>query len=187
MRHRRPYISLLLATATVASVGIAGCASDAGKDSGPQVILTVSSPRDKAVVATDSVEISGRVRPPEASVTVLGRRARVGAGGFSARVPLKVGTNVVDVIATAPDRSPAMTAIRVTRQDLVEIPHLSGDSPEDARRRLVAVGLVATIKDSSGIFDDLLPVATKACESDPPAGSKVEKGTSVVVLIAKIC
>jgi beta-lactam-binding protein with PASTA domain len=91
------------------------------------------------------------------------------------------------VIATAPDRSPSLTAIRITRQALIEVPDVTGDSPEDARRQLVAAGLAVTIKDFVGPLEGLLPVDTTVCSTDPEAGSKVTRGTTVQVSVAKLC
>ena len=187
MRRTRPLIRSVCATLIGLAVVTAGCGSDTAEPPPPKVQLSVSSPRDTSVVTADAVELSGRVRPPEAEVEVLGRPAEVSAGRFSARVALEVGTTVVDVIATAPDRSPALTAIRVTRQALVEVPDVTGDSPEDARRQLVAAGLAVTIKDFVGPLEGLLPVDTTVCGTDPAAGTEVTRGTTVQVSVAKLC
>ena len=183
----RPLTVTALATLAGLAGVTSGCGSDTAEPPPPRVQLSVSSPRDASVVTSNTVELSGRVRPPEAEVEVLGRQADVSAGRFSTRVALEVGTTVVDVIATAPDRSPSLTAIRITRQALIEVPDVSGDSPEDARRQLVAAGLTVTIKDFVGPLEGLLPVDTTVCGTDPSPGTKVTRGTTVQVSVAKLC
>ena len=66
-------------------------------------------------------------------------------------------------------------------------PGARGDSPEDARRQLVAAGLAVTIKDFVGPLEGLLPVDTTVCGTDPQPGTKVTRGTTVQVSVAKLC
>lgn len=179
-------IARLLATGAVLAVLAAGCGGD---DDEPRrgVRLTIASPGDLAVMRADSVEVAGRVSPETASVRVRGESVPVRGGAFSARVPLEPGTNLVDVLASARGARPAMLALRVQRRVTVEVPDIGGYSPGDAEDALATLGLQADIEKSSGIFDVLLPVDARVCETDPPHGTTVEPGTTVTVLVSKTC
>src|SRR3954452_9722483 len=113
--------SLLGAASAVLAVALAGCGGDGATDPKPPppVRLEISSPLDTALVESGTVEVRGTVSPARAQVRVQGRTAQVSGGAFSAVVPLDDGANVIDVAATARDRSAALTAFRVTRQQRV--------------------------------------------------------------------
>src|SRR5215207_3794160 len=87
--------------------GASGCGDDPAQR---PVRLEVTAPADAAVVRDGSVEVRGRVHPRGARVLVLGRPARVTRGEFSAVVPLRVGSNLIDVGASARGAAPAWNA-----------------------------------------------------------------------------
>lgn len=151
------------------------------------VVLEVSEPSDEAVVRSDSVRVRGTVLPAGAAVRVAGRAAVVDGGVFTADVRLDPGANVVDVIASARGRAPALAALRVTRELPVEVPDLAGLEMEEAESRLSDVGLRADFDNRGGLFDELLPGEPAVCEQDPEAGSEVRRGTVVVVTVARQC
>src|SRR5689334_9454466 len=105
----RPAAPLLLAAVLVPA--LAGCGSSSGDPSRPlpPVHLTVSAPADKVTTDGSTLTVRGSVDPPNASVRVLGRRAEVVAGAFTAQVDLDPGANVIDLAATAPHHGPALT------------------------------------------------------------------------------
>src|SRR5215208_1149321 len=119
-----------------------GCMSACG-DSPAQrpVRLEITAPTDATVVRDGSVEIRGLVHPRRARVLVLGRRARVVRGELRAVVPLREGSNLIDVGASARGAAPAWNALRITREVLVRLPDLVGATPDDAIARLDALGL----------------------------------------------
>src|SRR5829696_9715571 len=99
-----------LALLLLGAAWAAGCGQD--EDPAP-VGLAISTPADSAVVHEDSVEVRGRVRPADATVIVLGRQAAVAQGEFHTRVPLREGSNVIDVGASARGAAPAWRTVRV--------------------------------------------------------------------------
>lgn len=153
----------------------------------PPVRMTVTTPVDTATTRETHLTVRGSVKPPDAAVRVLGRSAEVVAGTFTADVDLDPGTNVIDVAATAPSYGPALTAVRVTREMPVKVPDLSGLSPDEARKRVAALGLELDQQDGGGLFDGLLPGDPGVCEQDPAAGDDAMRGTTVRVLVAKRC
>jgi hypothetical protein len=121
-------------------------------------------------------------------VLVLGQRAAVSGGGtFSTTVPLQPGTNVIDVMATASGRGPALTAFRVTREVPVIVPDLNGKTADEVRSALGGVGLKAEVEEGGGLLEDLLPGDPAVCTQDPDPGSQVRRGTSVHVVVSKSC
>jgi beta-lactam-binding protein with PASTA domain len=175
---------LPLAAATLCALA-GGCGGD-GPAPAP-VRLQVTAPRDEAVVRSAHVELRGTVRPATATVTVEGRRAQVAEGEFHATVALAPGTNVVDVMASAGDARPALTAIRVRRRVTVEVPDVTGLVAADATDELEPLGLKAQVDDQDGIFERLLPGKPKVCATDPSPGATVDPGTTVRLLVSKQC
>ena len=131
--------------------------------------------------------MSGSVSPAGASVLVLGRAAEVVDGSFTARVPLRPGANVIDLEATAGDREPALTALRVTRQMPIAVPDLSHLTPEDARARVARAGLHLRTENDGGLLEGILPGTPGVCSQHPDPGTEVRAGTTVTVLVAKRC
>ena len=174
-----------------AALSAAGCGGDeagvgAARAAAP-VILDVGAPADSAVVYGAGVELRGSVQPAGATVRVLGRRAVVRGGSFRADVPLEPGANVIDVIATAPGREPAMNAVRVTREMPVPVPDLEGATVEEAHDELARLGLDLEAEEHGGLLDPLLPGEPGVCDQEPPAGEDVRRGTTVRVIVAERC
>jgi PASTA domain/Glucodextranase, domain B len=165
-----------------------GCASGCGDDEDQRPVrLEITAPTDAAVVHDGSVEVRGIVRPRGARVLVLGRRARVVRGEFRAVVPLRAGSNLIDIGATARGASPAWDALRVTREVLVELPDLIGATRDDAIDRLDALGLRAEVDEAGGLLDELLGGDWIVCASDPPPRSEVPRGASIHLTVSKGC
>ena len=170
----------------VLALALAGCGQQ--DPPAPPVRLSVDAPADMALSHDDAIEVRGVVSPSTARVTVDGDNADVNGGRFSAQVKLQPGTNLIDVVAGAPDGArPAMVAIRVRRQVTVSVPDLLGFTPKDAEDALAAKGLEADVQESGGLFDFLLPEDARVCDTDPPAGQQVDPGTTVKVFAAKSC
>src|SRR4051812_11189429 len=158
---------LPLAAAAVCALA-GGCGGDGPAP--PPVRLQITSPRDEAVVRDARIELRGTVRPASATVTVEGRRAAVSGGAFQATVGLAPGTNVVDVMASAGDARPALTAIRIRRRVTVDVPDGTRLVAADASAKLKAPRPQAPIDDQDGIFHSPLPRPPKGCEGDPERG-----------------
>jgi hypothetical protein len=181
--------SVLVLACLAATAG--GCGDD-GKERAQRppapVDLRVTAPADMATVRAESVEVQGTVEPAGAAVLVLGQRAPVSGGGtFRAKVPLEPGANVIDVMATAPRRGPALTAFRVTREVLVSVPELDGKAVADAEQTLRAAGLGIEVEQDGGLIEELLPGEPAVCEQDPGPGTQVRRGTRVHVVVSKTC
>ncbi len=151
------------------------------------VVLAVSGPGDLAVVQEDSVEVRGSVEPEGATVRVLGERADVSGGAYTASVSLEPGVNVIDVMATARGRDPAMSAFRVTREMPVEVPDLAGLEVGEAQEEVAAAGLELEVEEGGGLLDELLSGEPVVCEQRPEEGEDVRRGTTVQVLVARSC
>jgi len=183
-------VSPVLVIACLAAA-VAGC----GGDDEPRaqrppraVELKVGQPRDTTTVRVESVEVNGTVTPANAVVTVLGQRAAVTGGGtFTATVALHPGANVIDVMATATGRGPAMTAFRVVREVPVTVPDLGGKSVDEVQQTLGGLGLKPEIEQGGGLLEDLLPGDPSACTQDPEAGARVRRGSTVHVVVSKSC
>jgi hypothetical protein len=184
MRARPP---LLLALACLCAAGCGGDDQPRAERPPVPIELEVTAPADMAIVRSETVEVRGSVEPAGAAVRVLGRQARVSGGTFSAEVPLEPGANVIDVMATARGRAPAMTAFRVTRELPVEVPDLSGDEVPEVQKKLGAVGLQPEVTRGGGLLDELLPGEPAVCEQDPEAGAEVRRGTTVHVVVSRSC
>jgi hypothetical protein len=168
---------------------LAGCGGEnpTAEKPKPPVKLSVSSPSDTALVLGSTVQVSGTVSPSTAQVQVQGRRAQVSGGRFSSKVALEPGPNVIDVAATARNRSAALTAFRVTREQRVTVPDLVGTDVDDAERRIERRGLTLERKRGGGFLDSLVPKGLGVCEQEPAAGSEVRRGSTVRVVVARAC
>jgi hypothetical protein len=178
----------LLAAAVLAAVLVAGCGSnDKPAPAPPPVRLSLDSPRDTATIQADSVVLRGTVSPVSARVRVRGSQATMSSGHFRAEVPLDIGTNVIDVVAEAPGKSPAFTAIRVTREDTVAVPDIAGLSVDDARAALKDAGLKASVRRKGGFLEEVVPRSVRVCETDPASGESVPRGSTVEVTAGRLC
>jgi hypothetical protein len=178
-------LGLLLAAAC--PLALAACGGSSSTSAKPPVRLSVDAPGDGAVVHDGTVQISGRVSPAGASVTVLGRSAAIAGGTFTASVRLQAGDNVIDVMATAPSARPALTAVRILREITIRVPDVTGDSPGTARSRLEQAGLRADVHQSGGLLDDLLPTNPSVCDMSPASGTRVARGSTVRLRASKVC
>jgi hypothetical protein len=181
-----------LVLACLAAAAVAGCGGgEEGKRAqrpAPAVALTVTAPVDMTTVRGETVEVRGTVEPAGAVVLVFGQKAPVSGGGtFTATVPLEPGANVIDVMATAGGRGPALTAFRVTREVPVSVPDLGGKTVDEVNQALDAVGLRPDIEKGGGLIEDLLPGDPAVCEQDPDPGTQVKRGTKVHVIVSKSC
>lgn len=178
----------LLAVALLAAV--AACGGDARRSGAPgsrAVRVTITGPGDQATTRSQMLTVHGSVTPADASVLVLGQPADVVAGAFTARVALRPGANVIDLEATAAGRSPALTALRVTREMPIAVPDLSHLTPDDARARVARLGLLLRTQDDGGLLEGILPGTPGVCAQRPGAGAEAHKGDTVTVLVAKRC
>lgn len=173
----------------VIAIFASGCSSDPEPPPPPpeRVRVNITAPADNAVVREDGVRLTGRVTPSTAQVRVLGKDVAVQDGAFETTVPLDVGANVVDVLASAGRRRPAMAAIRITRQVPVTVPDILGVSADEARDRLAELGLKPRIEQGGSILDDLLPIDAVVCSTAPRTGTEVEGGTEIEVVVSKLC
>jgi hypothetical protein len=174
--------AVLLAAALLA---LAACGS--ARKAAPPVQLSVDAPADMTVLHSDTVEVHGTVAPATAVVSVEGHDIAVHGGAFSTNVNLAPGINLIDVLAGADRARPAMVALRVRRQVTVNVPDLTGLTPNDANDALASLGLKANIKKAGGILEFLLPENARVCNTDPPAGTSVRPGATVTVFAAKAC
>jgi hypothetical protein len=185
------HAALRISACFAALAVVGGCGGDDKKPPAKPprpVALSIDQPGDTATVQSGTVDVHGTVEPAGAQVRVLGRPATVSGGSFTIVVPLDPGANVVDVIASAPRRAPALTAFRVTREILIAVPDLAGQDVGDAESALEALGLkIDARRGPDGFIDGLLPGAPKVCTQRPKAGDKVRKGATVLVVAAKGC
>src|SRR3954468_4244829 len=98
-----PHLVWAVVAASVA-VAAGGCGSgssgsSADSDGASRPNLAITFPADGARLHAERVTVRGTVDPADATVRVLGQDAQVGDGVFSASVPLRRGTNSIDVIA----------------------------------------------------------------------------------------
>ncbi len=177
---------LIAASLAVATLG--GCGGD---DPPPRpqkpVQLTIATPLDTAVVEGSRMQVRGTVSPPGARVRVQGRRARVSGGEFISSIKLAHGANVIDVAATASGRAAALTAFRVTRQERIAVPDLLGLSVDDAESEAGRLDLKVETERGGGFLDSLVPAAIAVCEQSPQPGTRVLRGTTVQLLVARSC
>jgi hypothetical protein len=188
----RALIVACLAVVGLVALAAVGCGGE-DKDQGAAVRapspvkLSGLYPGNATVVREETVTVEGQVEPARADVRVLGRRATVTGGTFTVEVPLEPGANVIDVMASAGGRSPAMTALRVVREVPVDVPDVEGHSPEDAQEKVEAAGLKLDVQKKESPLDEILPGGPTVCEQLPPAGTEVRRGSSVQVIVAEIC
>jgi hypothetical protein len=181
--------TLITACCAALAPALAGCSGGDERRDAPlrAVRLQVTAPADGAIARGGTVEVRGRVSPAGARVWVLGRRAQVSGGSFTAVVPLEHGPNVVDVAAAARGRRAALAALRVTRDERVVVPDLAGIAAADVERELEALDLRADVERGGGLLDRLLPGDPVVCEQDPAAGARVRRGRTVRVVVARSC
>ncbi len=144
-------------------------------------------PRDGSTTLATQVSVTGTVTPGTASVLVVGRSVATQRGSFTVRVPLRAGTNVLDVLAGAPGEQAAMTAVRVYREIAVAVPPLGGQDPTAAAQRLQLLGLRPQVENVGGFFEVLIPSSAQVCSTSPSAGARLAPGSQVKLEVAKLC
>ena len=184
MRARTLWLAVTVAALALPAAGCGGGDRSAPR---PPVRLTLDAPTDRESVDADVIAVRGRVWPAGARVLVDGREAHSDGRSFTAEVPLEPGMNIIDVVAGARERPSAMTAVRVTRVVLVEVPELSGQAPSEAARALRELGLVPELRKRGGLLDEILPGTYGVCSTDPDAGTRIAPGERVAVDYAKSC
>jgi Glucodextranase, domain B/PASTA domain len=152
----------------------------------PPVRLSIERPLDGTSILASQVLVSGSAAGA-GTVVVAGRQVPVIGGAFTAKVAVRPGGNVIDVLAGAPGAHAAMRAVRVYRELPVEVPRVEGLSASAASSELRRLGLRAQVHDGSGFFQSLLPLSKHVCDSGPAAGRRVAPGSAVALRIAKIC
>jgi uncharacterized Zn-binding protein involved in type VI secretion len=175
----------IVATIALGLVMLAGCGSTVKP--APPVRLTINSPSDGARTLAGDVSVSGTVSPASATVLIAGNPVAVTGGSFTTTVPVRPGFNVLDVLASSPQATDAMNAVRVYRQILITIPDLGGESPSQASAQLTALGLVPSVQEGGGFLEPLLPGSPQVCQTDPSAGRTLTPGSPVRLQVAKLC
>jgi hypothetical protein len=172
----------------MATLLLAGCGSDTPPPK-PQkpVQLSVSAPSDTAVVQGATAQVSGTVSPPGARVKVQGHLAQVSGGSFTSTVKLAQGPNVIDVAATARGRATALTAFRLTRDERIGVPDLTGLSLDDAQQEADSKDLKLSAERGGGFLDPLVPRGIHVCDQSPAPGKQVRRGSTVKLLVARSC
>ena len=107
--------ALAFALASAACGGADGSENSGATTTNASVKVEISAPANGSSHRADRVTVRGTVNPPDAAVQIIGRPARVGNGVFTGSVPLKRGSNTIDVIASAAGAAPASTTITVFR------------------------------------------------------------------------
>lgn len=176
-----------VALLAVCVAALAGCGEDAPDPPPRPVALTVLAPDDPETVEGSTIQVRGRVVPAASEVRVLGQDVDVAAGSFVVDVPLDEGMNLVDISAASPGRRPASTAIRVVRDPRVEVPAVEGASADEAVAQLKDLGFAVERRDGGSILDDLLGGDPQVCKQDPPAGTKLKRGSTVELITARNC
>jgi len=69
----------------------------------------------------------------------------------------------------------------------VIVPDLGGKSADDARKALGDLGLKATVDESGGLLEPLLPGDPAVCTQDPDVGAQVRRGATVRLVVSKSC
>jgi hypothetical protein len=179
--------ALAVIGAILGAFALAACGTTAVHHVAP-VRLSQLAPADGTRVSSDRVTVTGTVSPEHASVMVLGKHVTPSSGGhFTTSVELRVGTNLIDVIADAKRADPAMTALRVVRYVLVRVPSVTGRSPRSAASAIRAAGLVPKVEGSGDPFSFLVPLSSEVCSQSPDGGRRVNPGATVTLSIGKVC
>lgn len=176
----------ILLLAAVAAI-VAGCGDENPAKPRRPVQLTLTGPRDGLTTRQDSTQVSGRVVPVGSRVLVLGERVTVNDGRFETSVDLREGSNVIDVGASASGTRATWRALRVTRRSKIDLPEVLGRETVDAVQTLEAQGFKVTVTIDEGFLDAFRNRPRLVCESTPEAGTQVEPGSEVELLVAKRC
>lgn len=177
----------IVAAAAAVSLSACGRTAQTQLPAAP-VHLRLNSPADEARIDASTTTISGVVSPRGARVLVIGQPVKPGAGGaFSTTVALAPGTNLIDVIASAPRARPAMTTLRVIRYVLVTVPDVTGESPSDAAAAIRDAGLKPQLDGDSDPLSFLIPLHERVCSQSPTGGERVDPNSTVTIRLGKLC
>jgi Glucodextranase, domain B len=158
--------------------------------------MTVLTPRDGADLREAAVLVKGTVTPPDATVRVEGRAARVRNGVFQASGPVERGKNEIKISAEAGGReigretlaikrlAPAeVAAARIARDYNGRVPNIRGERLDIVRSAFRQIGLDhLEVKIGKGRIE---PAGWAVCGLRPPAGERPERGRPIVLLVAK--
>lgn len=201
----------LPAVLALCALSIAGCGSDSGGGVAAAPTIKITSPVPDQILRTSPVAVRGVVTPATATVQVAGREARVRDGLFDATVPLADGENVLDVIAVVDGKQPVTTSVTVTRgrtkkqidaaiakrrtkqraaaeveRNTTVVPDVVGDRLDEAAVRLGDAGLgYDTV--GGGVAGIVNETNWTVCDATPPAGTRVENGRSITLVVRRIC
>lgn len=178
---------LVLAALLPAVVVVAGCGEDPPPRPRPPVGLTLSAPADGSTTRELTVVVAGSVAPANARVIVRGEVATVSGGAFSHSVALDEGANVIDVGASAAGRRAVWRALRVTRSSKVRMPVLVGQQQDAARSVLEGLGLEVDVVNDDDLIDAFRGGPRLVCSTDPDAGSQVDAGAEVEIVVSRTC
>lgn len=174
---------LLLSLVTIA----AGCGDEPRAAPRQPVVLTLLAPQDGSTTREESVVIRGRVSPSTSRVLVMGARVGVSDGRFETSVGLREGANVIDIGAAAPGARATWRALRVIRRSKIRLPDVVGGEPADAVTTLEGLGLEVDVSVDDGLLDSFRSRPRLVCRTDPEAGSRLDPGSEVEVVISKSC
>jgi hypothetical protein len=143
----------------VSLVVVLGMAACGGSDEGANTATTASSvnvqvtaPTDGSSLRANRVTVRGTVTPPDANVQIVGQAAQVGNGVFTASVPLRQGSNTIDVVASAAGAAPASKTITVTRA-----------GPRPVKRARIRAGGAPPLASTTNCGDGLTAGARTSC------------------------
>ncbi|RKQ87831.1 PASTA domain-containing protein [Solirubrobacter pauli] len=176
-------LALLLTTGLL----VTACGEAPKPAANARVTLKLDLPDDGGSVREDRVMVQGTVSPADAAVRIGGEDAEVDGGEFSKEVALEPGGNVIDVTATSPGRRPATDAVRVERDMRVDVPDVVGQELDQAKTAIGKVGLRTVEDDRGSWLDRVIPGTDHVCSTSPDAGTPVEKGTTVTLVIQREC
>jgi hypothetical protein len=102
----------------VLATAIAGCGSTitTSAANSSAVTVVVTSPTNGTVIAGSNITVRGTVVPTNAVVQIQGQPAAVGNGVFTGTAKLQSGKTTIDVIGSAPGKTPGSTSVTVTQQ-----------------------------------------------------------------------
>lgn len=67
------------------------------------------------------------------------------------------------------------------------VPDLAGVAAGDVEREIEPLGLRVEVRRGGGLLDRLLPGDPVVCEQEPAAGTRLRRGRTVRVVVARSC